>query len=99
MKVTIKCFVHALQGLRYNVEMSKHFDVVEYRVFPFDMSKYGEGVLVGEQDIEIDVPSNFDIRTELIHNLESKKKGLMADFNKRVSEIDAKIQSLLAIEG
>jgi hypothetical protein len=50
------------------------------------------------QEVTIDVPADFDMRAGLVQNLEAEKKRLMADFNKRVAEIDGQIQKYLAID-
>lgn len=55
-------------------------------------------VVVSEQSIEVEVPSDFDPRGQMVANLEEQKQKLRAEFAASVKRIDAKIQSLLAIE-
>ena len=101
MKVTIKAHVHAKNGLHYDAETKTHIQKTAYELYPFDMSKatYSEGrVLIGIQDVTVEIPESFDIRDGLVKNLEREKKALMAEFNKRVTEIDRQIQTYLAIE-
>jgi hypothetical protein len=53
---------------------------------------------VGDQEIEIEVPDGYDPRAKKIAALEEKKKKIMADYQKTVTEINAKISKLQAIE-
>lgn len=57
-------------------------------------------ILVRDEPYEftVDVPDEFDIRAGLVANLESEKLAVMAAYQKRVTEINAQIQQLLAIE-
>jgi hypothetical protein len=92
MKVTIKCFVHA-EKEPWDLE-------VKHTIYPFDMTSTSSRslALIGEQDIEIEVPDGFDIRPSLVANLEREKEKLSREFNGKVMEINREIQSLLAIE-
>ena len=54
--------------------------------------------VVCEQAIEIEVPDSFDPRPSFIQGLEEQKKKLQADFTARITEINAQIQQLQAIE-
>jgi hypothetical protein len=53
---------------------------------------------VGTQEIEIDVPDDYDPRAQKIAALEAYKQKVMADFQKTVTEINARISKLQAIE-
>lgn len=53
---------------------------------------------VGEQDIEIEVPDNYDPTAQKIAALEAQKAKAMSDFNKTVMEINTRISKLQAIE-
>jgi hypothetical protein len=53
---------------------------------------------VGEQEIEIDVPDDYDPRAQKIAALEKHKQKVMADYQKTVTEINARISELQAIE-
>ncbi|MGF6837006.1 hypothetical protein QF001_000873 [Paraburkholderia youngii] len=99
MKITTKVHVHAKQVQRYDINTGAYKDEMTWEVFPVDMSGIGgTRVHVGEQEITIDVPDDFDMRAGLVANLEAEKKRLMAEFNARVTAIDSQIQKYLAIE-
>lgn len=99
MKVTINGFVHAIQRQDYCPETGRYVPALAWEVYPFDMSQSGGNrVLLGEQEFTIEVPDEFDIRLGLVENLEREKKRAGAEYQKRVTELNAQIQSLLAIE-
>ena len=53
---------------------------------------------VGQQEIEIEVPDNYDPRAQKIEALQAKKLKIMADYQKTVTEINERISKLQAIE-
>jgi hypothetical protein len=53
---------------------------------------------VGEQEVEVDVPDNYDPRAQQIAALEKQKQKVMADYQKSVTEINDRISKLQAIE-
>ena len=53
---------------------------------------------VGEQEVEIEVPDNYDPRAQQIAALEKQKQKVMADYQKMVNDINEKISKLQAIE-
>jgi hypothetical protein len=53
---------------------------------------------VGEQEVEIDVPDNYDPRAQQIAALEKQKQKVMADYQKMVAEINDRISNLQALE-
>lgn len=55
-------------------------------------------VWVSEQEIEIDVPEDFDPRQSQIAALEARKAKAMADYHKTVAEINVQISKYLALE-
>jgi len=55
-------------------------------------------VWVSEQEIEIDVPENFDPRQSQIAALEAMKAKAIADYHKTVAEITLQISKLQALE-
>jgi hypothetical protein len=101
MKVTINGYVHARQTKTYCAQTNEFAASLEYQIFPFDMSKHSSSdkVLVCEREIEIEIPDNFDIRGGLVKNLEREKRNAAVEYQKRVTELNEQIQSLLAIEG
>jgi hypothetical protein len=101
MKVTINGYVHARQNKTYCAKTNEFAASIEYQIFPFDMSEHSSSgqVLVCETPIEIEVPDSFDIRAGLVESLEREKRNAAAEYQNCVTEMDAQIQSLLAIEG
>lgn len=55
-------------------------------------------VTVREHSITVEVPDAFDPRPQMVERLEDEKKKVTAEFHARVTQINAQIQSLLAIE-
>lgn len=53
---------------------------------------------VMKHSFEVDIPENFDPTPGAIAQLKAEKENLRANFAARVAEIDARINSLLAIE-
>jgi hypothetical protein len=51
-----------------------------------------------KQDIEIEVPGEFDPRAQQIAALEKEKQKVMADYQKTVTEINDRISKLQALE-
>jgi hypothetical protein len=100
MKVTINAHVHAKKAARYCADTEKYSEVVEWELYPFDMSGTSscDRVLVGVQQVEVEIPEGFDVRDGLVRNLEAEKKRLMGEFQARVTAIDNQIQKYLAIE-
>lgn len=53
---------------------------------------------VGEQEIEIDIPDDYDPRAQQVAALEALKQKVMADYHKSVTDINDRISKLLALE-
>jgi len=70
----------------------------EYRLASFKLDDNENRTYVGEQEIEIEVPDNYDPRAQQIAALEALKQKVMADYNKSVMEINERIGKLLALE-
>ena len=54
-------------------------------------------VYVSTQEVEVDVPENFDPRALQIAALEVQKQKAMADYQKSVNDINERISKLQAI--
>lgn len=89
MKKTITAFVH--------YEKAWHDSMEDFRVFPFDMTS-GDCVLVGKQEIEIEVPDDFDPTPGMIAALEEQKRKLRLKLANELMELDQRISKLQAIE-
>ncbi|MGN6657061.1 MAG: hypothetical protein ACTHJ9_17210 [Rhodanobacter sp.] len=88
MKIVLPGFVHmsASAGCR----------APEFSFWRWDeMDGYA---LICPYTIEVDVPG-FDATAAMIAFLEKQKRDLQSDFQKRITELTAQIQSLMAIEG
>ena len=69
-----------------------------FQVFSFKIDDSEHLTYVGEQEIEIDVPENYDPRAQKIAALEKQKQQVMADYHKTVMEINDRISKLQALE-
>jgi hypothetical protein len=72
-------------------------DEAEYHVHSCKFDDTNYQVHICEQEIEIEVPDNFDPRTQQIEALEKQKQKVMADYQKTVTEINNRINNLKAI--
>jgi hypothetical protein len=70
----------------------------EYTVFSCKLPDTDHRTYVCEQEIEIEVPDNYDPRAQKIAVLQAQKQKVMADYQKTVTEINARISELQAIE-
>ena len=69
----------------------------QYLVFYAKVKDDEDRTYVGEQEIEIEVPDNYDPRAQQIEALEKQKQKVMADYQKTVTEINNRINNLKAI--
>ena len=69
-----------------------------FQVYSFKMDDCDHRTYVGEQEIEIDVPDNYDPRAQQIAALEKHKQKVMADYCKMVNDINERISKLQALE-
>ena len=90
MKVKTTVHVHYNQ---YSWEQTGRYTVYSCKLVDNESQTY-----VGEQEIEIDVPDDYDPRAQKITALEKHKQKVMADYQKTVTEINARISKLQAIE-
>lgn len=70
----------------------------EYRLASFKLDDSAERTYIGQQEIEIDIPDDYDPRAQQIAALEALKQKVMADYHKSVMEINERINKLLALE-
>ena len=70
----------------------------EYRLASFKLDDSAERTYVSEQEIEIDIPEDYDPRAQQVAALEKQKQKVMADYQKSVMEINDRINKLLALE-
>jgi len=70
----------------------------DYTVYSCKLEDNESRTYVGEQEIEIEVPDDYDPRAQKIAALERYKQKVMADYQKTVTEINERISNLQAIE-
>jgi hypothetical protein len=70
----------------------------DYTVYSCKLEDNESRTYVGEQEIEIEVPDNYDPRAQKIAALEKHKQKVMADYQKTLMEINDRISKLQAIE-
>ena len=73
-------------------------DKGRYEVFSCQLDDQEYRTYVGAQEIEIEVPDNYDPRAQQIAALEKEKQTVMADYHKSVIEINERISNLQALE-
>ena len=89
MKLTTTLYIHQSQ---YAWE-----DTPEYLVFSHKMDDTDYRTFVCEQEVEIEVPDDFDPRAQKIAALERYKQKITAEFQKAVTDINRRISELQAI--
>ena len=88
VKTTINIFY-----TQYPWEEKGNYEVLSFKPEDSDQRTY-----IGKQEIEIEVPDNYDPRAPKIDALEKHKLKVMADYQKTVTEINARISRLQALE-
>jgi hypothetical protein len=91
MQITLKGFIFAAQEI-WQTEPEYSFATYERDLYSKEL------VRVCPHEFTVEIPDNFDIRPGLVSALEREKQQLQAEFAKRITELNAQIQSLLAIE-
>lgn len=69
----------------------------EFQIWFAKMDDVDHRTYVGEQEVEVDVPDNYDPRAQQIAALEKHKQKVMADYQKMVNDINERISNLQAI--
>jgi len=90
MKIKITIYIH-FQKYEWETEGT-------YQVYSFKANDDDTRTFVCEQQIEIEVPDNYDPTAQQIAALEAKKARAMSDFNKTVMDINTRISKLSALE-
>ena len=73
-------------------------DKGRFEVLSFKADDDSYRTYIGAQEIEIDVPNDYDPRVQQIAALEKQKQKVMADYQKTVTEINDRINKLQALE-
>ena len=90
MKIKTTLHIHCI---KYTWETE-----AEYQVYSCALPDSEHRVYVGEQEMEIEVPDDFDPRAQQIAALQAQKTKAAADYHKSVMEINERISNLQAIE-
>ena len=69
-----------------------------FKVFYCQLEDTEYRAYVGLQEVEIEVPEDYDPRAQQIAALETLKQKVMADYHKSVMEINDRISKLQALE-
>ena len=88
------------------MKMTAHIHYVKYswdsegqfQIFGAKLEDAEHRTYVCSQEVEIDVPENYDPRLQKVAALEKEKQKVMADFQKSVDAINEKISRLQALE-
>lgn len=70
----------------------------DYTVFSCKLEDNEHRTYIGDQEIEMDVPDNYDPRAQKIAALEKHKQKVMADYQMTVDQINDRISKLQALE-
>ena len=90
MKIKTTIYVHCI---KYEWETEG-----QYQVYSCALPDAPHRVYVCQQEVEIEVPDDFDPRAQQIAVLEAQKAKAVADYHKSVTEINVRIRNLQAIE-
>ncbi len=90
MKIKLTAHIHYV---KYNFE-----EVGEYQVYSCSLGDAEHRTYVGEQEIEVEVPDNYDPRPQQIAALEKQRQEIRAEFQKSIVEINERISNLQALE-
>lgn len=89
MKTTINGFI--------NFRLETYKGESKFQFHACTMEEYGY-IAVMPFSLEVDIPDEFDPRAKMVEVLQKKKREAMADFQKRITDIDAQISKYLALE-
>lgn len=79
--------------VKYSFQKEGEFELYSHQLDDAEYRTY-----VCSQEIEIDVPKDYDPRAQQIAVLEKEKQKVMADFQKSVDDINERIGKLQALE-
>jgi hypothetical protein len=88
----VKTTVH-IHYFKFDWDAEGRFEVLSFKADDDNYRTY-----IGQQEIEIEVPDDYDPRAQQIVALEKQKQKVMADYQKTVTEINNRINKLQALE-
>ena len=90
MKITKTIYIHQVQ---YSWETSPDYSVYSFKAEDTDYQTY-----VCSQEVEIEIPDDFDPTAQKIAALEEQKKKINDEFLAKLFEINERITKLQALE-
>jgi len=90
MKTTVTVHLHYA---KYSWENKGIFEIFSCQLDDNECRTY-----VGPREVEVDIPEDYDPRAQQIAALEKHKQKVMADFQNTITEINAQISNLQALE-
>ena len=88
----VKTTVH-IHYFKFDWDAEGRFEVLSFKADDDNYRTY-----IGQQEIEIEVPDDYDPRAQQIAALEKQKQKVMADYQKTVTGINDRINKLQALE-
>jgi hypothetical protein len=73
-------------------------DQPEITAFTYRVDDNEHRTFVGEQEVELHIPDEYDPRAQKIAALEKQKQKIMAEYQKSVTDINERISKLQALE-
>ena len=73
-------------------------DEGSYQAYTWHSEDTATSTLVGQQEVELDIPDNYDPRAQQVAALIASKQALMAEFQKSIDDINERISKLQALE-
>jgi hypothetical protein len=101
MQVIQEMFIRVNEEERYNSETGEWEKNIVYDGHTTDMSGYPGWVMVDNQRHKViyEIPDTFNLREQQVAAVKGQMDKLRAEFQARITELTAKYNSLLAIEG
>jgi hypothetical protein len=90
MKIKITVYVHQNQ---YSWQEAAEFSIHSFRMPDTEHRTY-----ICEQEIEVDIPDNYDPTAQQLAALQKEKEKAQEEFSKKVASINERISKLQAIE-
>ena len=89
MKVKVTAHIHYV---------NYPWDDNKFKIFSCKLDGDESHIYIGSQEVEIDVPDNYDPRPAQIAALQELHKKAAADYQSKVTEIQRRISELQALE-
>ena len=97
MQVTKTVFLIAGPSQRWDQEKYEYIDCVDFTVWPYE--KYGDSVpAITSLEVTFEVPEGLNAKDLKLEALRAEQQKLQADFNLHITQIQAQINQLTAIE-